>query len=79
MKMQAVHIPCLKSPLSVQAVTFSIKKIIIKLIVLLLHTLFHLMTLISILAYYFQQNFNFTLHLFAWEWLEFGITFLSVI
>lgn len=77
--MQAVHIPCLKSALSVQAVTFSIKKIIIKLIVLFLHTPLHLMTLISILAYYFQENFNFTLHLFVWEWLEFGITFLSVI
>lgn len=79
MKMQTVHIPCLKSPLNVQAVTFSIKKINIKLIVLFPHAPFHLMTLISILAYYFQQNFNFTLHLFAWEWLEFGITFFSVI
>lgn len=54
MKIQAAHIPSLKGPLSLQAVTFSIKKINIKLIVLFLHTPFHFMTLISILAYYFQ-------------------------
>lgn len=50
MKMQAAHIPSLESPLSLQAVTFSIKKINIKLIVLFPHTPFHFMTFTPILA-----------------------------
>lgn len=54
MKMQAAHIPSLKSPLSLQAVTSSIKKINMKLIVLFLQTPFHFITLISLLAYYLQ-------------------------